>query len=295
MSEATLLPPTNRARLIEAILTRVQRRRASSFRRMSEAACREHIATILTALEQDLDADDTRGARTAANDLIEALADINLTFADLRSFMTAFRTELLAELDTSHHSAIEAWCFELVLVATMAFTVHQQAQVQAKVAAREVQRFESQLDELETALAEKTELLELVRRASTPVAPVAPGILVVPLVGIIDSVRAENLTETLLDEIASRRSRSAIIDVSGVPVFDTDAAQLLIRLARTVRLLGAEALLVGLSPGSAQTIVSLGIELRDLQTFATLQDGLVAALRMQQLDIVARPRRPKPR
>ena len=130
-------------------------------------------------------------------------------------------------------------------------------------------------------------LLELIRQASTPVTTVVSGILVVPLVGIFDRVRAEFLTERLLDEVGRVRARVAILDISGVPVFDTDAAQLIIRLANSVRLLGAKVILVGMSPGNAQTIVGLGIDLGEIITCRALQDGLRRALAFERMKIVA--------
>lgn len=126
-----------------------------------------------------------------------------------------------------------------------------------------------------------------IRQASTPIAPVVRGILVVPLVGVFDAFRAEVLTEKLLEEVARVHARSVILDISGVPMFDTESAQLIIRLARTVRLLGTEIILVGMSPGNARTIVDLGIDLVGLRTLGTLQDGLAQALVLQRLQIVA--------
>lgn len=87
------------------------------------------------------------------------------------------------------------------------------------------------------------------------------------------------MTDKLLHEIADRQAKAAILDVSGVPVFDASAVQLIVYLARAVRLLGTEVLLVGLNPQSTRTIVKLGIDLSDLRTFSTLRDELAEALR----------------
>ncbi|MCA9700713.1 MAG: STAS domain-containing protein, partial [Myxococcales bacterium] len=141
--------------------------------------------------------------------------------------------------------------------------------------------------ELEVALDEKTKLLDMIRQASTPIAPVVDGILVVPLVGTFDSERAAFLTEKLLQEVARARAQTVILDISGVPVVDTDAAQLIIRLSRSVRLIGSGLFLVGLSPINAATIVRLGIELDTLETFSTLRDGLAQALKRQRRKIVS--------
>jgi anti-anti-sigma factor len=146
-------------------------------------------------------------------------------------------------------------------------------------------RLEGQLAELAAALDEKTQLLELIRQASTPIVPVVRGIVVVPLVGTLDAFRAELVTERLLHEVVRLKARTAILDVSGVPLFDTHAAQLILRLARSVRLLGTRVLLVGMSPETARTIVGLGVDLGAVESHATLQDGLARALSLQGLAI----------
>ncbi|MCA9701334.1 MAG: STAS domain-containing protein, partial [Myxococcales bacterium] len=139
------------------------------------------------------------------------------------------------------------------------------------------ERFETQLADLRVAFEEKTQLLEVIRQASTPIATVSDGILVVPMVGTFDSFRAELLTEKLLTEVSRTQAHSVLLDISGAPLFETQAAQLVIRMARTVRLLGARLILVGMSPDSARTIVDLGVDLGDLETFGTLQAGLERA------------------
>jgi rsbT co-antagonist protein RsbR len=111
------------------------------------------------------------------------------------------------------------------------------------------------------------------------------GIHVVPLVGMFDAFRAELLTEKLLHEVARVHARAVILDISGVPVFDTEAAQLIIRLARAVRLLGTEVIVVGMSSENARTIVELGVDLSGLATLGTLQDGVAHALLRQRLEI----------
>jgi anti-anti-sigma factor len=124
-----------------------------------------------------------------------------------------------------------------------------------------------------------------VRQTSTPIAPVVAGILVVPLIGVFDAFRAELLTERLLQAVGQARARVVILDISGVPVFDAEAAGLTLRLAGAVRLLGTELILVGVSPATAATIVDLDLDLRSVRALASLQDGLALALRLQRLRI----------
>lgn len=108
-----------------------------------------------------------------------------------------------------------------------------------------------------------------------------------PLIGSIDSMRAQQIIETLLEGVNTTGAHIVILDVTGVPVVDTQVANTLLRSAQAVRLLGAEVLLTGIRPEVAQTIVGLGLDLSHIRTMASLQDGIVYALSRQEK---ARPR-----
>ena len=120
---------------------------------------------------------------------------------------------------------------------------------------------------------------------ATPILPIHAGILVRPLIGAIDSRRASQIMETLLDRISRQRAGVVLMDITGVPVIDTGVANYLLQTARATRLLGAHVVLVGISPEIAQTIVQLGIDLTDITTRANLQDGMAFALAVQGLAI----------
>lgn len=113
---------------------------------------------------------------------------------------------------------------------------------------------------------------------SSPLIPVADGVLVMPLIGAVDSVRAEQLLQALLAGVARQHTRTVIIDITGVRTFDTLVAEVLLRASRAIRLLGAEAILTGISPGVAQTLVHLGVDFGDLATLGDLQSGVRYAL-----------------
>jgi rsbT co-antagonist protein RsbR len=117
-----------------------------------------------------------------------------------------------------------------------------------------------------------------IQELSAPIIPIYRGVLVLPLIGAIDSQRAATIMETLLDGIAQRDASVVLLDITGVPVVDTSVAHHLIQAARAVRLLGAEIVLVGISPEIAQTIVQLGVSLSDIVTRSDLQAGLAYAL-----------------
>ncbi|MGC8798629.1 MAG: PAS domain S-box protein [Chloroflexus sp.] len=122
----------------------------------------------------------------------------------------------------------------------------------------------------------------VLRELSTPLLPIANGVVVIPLIGNIDSSRAQQVMETLLDGVNRYHATVAIIDITGVRVVDTQVAGALIRTAQAAALLGAQVVLSGINPEIAQTLVQLGIDLAGIVTKATLQDGIAYALSRQQ-------------
>ncbi len=144
------------------------------------------------------------------------------------------------------------------------------------------------VSELEARAAEQNRLLaeviaqrDVIRQLSAPVLPVSQDALVLPLVGAIDQERLVTLQQQALAAVEQRRARWLILDVTGVPVIDTQAAAGVIQLAQSVRLLGAEVALVGVRPEVAQTMVSLGIELPIARVYSDLASAVtqISALR----------------
>lgn len=116
------------------------------------------------------------------------------------------------------------------------------------------------------------------RELSTPLIPILEGVVVMPLIGAIDSARAQQIMETLLVGIGEKRASIAILDITGVRVVDTQVANALIRTAQAAQLLGARVILTGITPEVAQTLVQLGIDLSSVMTRSTLQSGIAYAL-----------------
>jgi anti-anti-sigma regulatory factor len=114
---------------------------------------------------------------------------------------------------------------------------------------------------------------------STPLIPLADGLLVMPLIGTIDSKRAQQIIESLLTGVAEARAKTVIIDITGVAVVDTQVANTLLRAAQAVKLLGANVMLTGIRPEVAQTLVSLGLDLGGIATRGTLQSGVAEAFK----------------
>jgi rsbT co-antagonist protein RsbR len=124
-----------------------------------------------------------------------------------------------------------------------------------------------------------------IRELSTPIIPVHTGVLVLPLVGAIDSYRAGQIMEALLEGIGREQADVVIIDITGVPMVDTGVGNYLLQAARAARLLGSRVVLVGISAEIAQTIVQLGVDLSDITTHADLQAGIAYALGTLGLEI----------
>lgn len=129
---------------------------------------------------------------------------------------------------------------------------------------------------------QRQDLLEL----STPVIKLIDNILVVPLIGTIDSKRTQQVMEKLLNAIVMNGAKVAILDITGVPTVDTLVANHIIKTATAVRLLGADLIITGISPVVAQTIVHIGIDLSGVITKAIMADGVILALEMLKQKIV---------
>lgn len=121
---------------------------------------------------------------------------------------------------------------------------------------------------------QQQEMMEL----STPVVELWDGVLALPLIGTLDSARTQVVMESLLQRIVETGSSIAIIDITGVPMVDTLVAQHLLKTVSAARLMGADCIISGIRPQIAQTIVHLGVELRDVTTKATLADAFTIAL-----------------
>jgi rsbT co-antagonist protein RsbR len=109
---------------------------------------------------------------------------------------------------------------------------------------------------------------------STPITALWDGILMLPVVGIVDSRRAQDIMQRMLEQISAKRATVFILDISGVAVVDTAVANHLIRMTKAARLMGSYTIVSGLSPSVAQTIVELGIEVGEMRTTGNLQDAL---------------------
>lgn len=129
---------------------------------------------------------------------------------------------------------------------------------------------------------------ESLRDVSTPVITLWDSMLLLPLVGIVDSVRAQQISETLLEAISRSEAEVTLIDVTGVPVMDTSVARHILKTVAAAEMLGTRVILTGIGPSTAQTMVKLGIDMSGVPTRASLKSGLALALTLTQRAIVQR-------
>ncbi|MGH8721165.1 MAG: STAS domain-containing protein [Burkholderiales bacterium] len=127
---------------------------------------------------------------------------------------------------------------------------------------------------------------EAIRELSTPVLQVRERLLILPIIGIIDSQRARQLTEQLLRGIRANRARVVVIDITGVAAMDSSVANHLVLTVEASRLLGAAAIVTGLSPEIAQTLVRIGVNLGKMHTVGDLQGGIEEAERILGFKVV---------
>jgi len=163
---------------------------------------------------------------------------------------------------------------------------HKRAEKELKESAQRLQHYTQTLEEYAQTLESKNkelsamheELAQRNRELSAPLIPLRRDVLLMPLVGPVDTQRAQQVLETLLNGIARHRARVVILDVTGVPELDAQAAASIARAAQGARLLGAQVILTGIQPAMAQALTSLAVDMSGVMTFGALQNGVAHAL-----------------
>jgi rsbT co-antagonist protein RsbR len=136
--------------------------------------------------------------------------------------------------------------------------------------------------ELEGKLALIEQQATAIREMSTPVMEVWDDVLVLPIVGVVDTKRSLDIMNNLLQRITEMQSQCVIIDITGVEVVDTKTADYLLKVVRASVLLGTRCVLTGVSPAVAQTLVEIGADLQEVRTLRNLKEGLKDCLRFLQ-------------
>lgn len=126
---------------------------------------------------------------------------------------------------------------------------------------------------------------QTIREMSTPTIELWDGVLVLPVVGVVDSMRAQHMMDSMLNKIAETYSKVIIMDIQGVAAVDTAVANHLIKITKATKLMGCECILSGITPAVAQTIIQLGINMDTVKTKSTLSDALAEAFKILNLEV----------
>ena len=121
---------------------------------------------------------------------------------------------------------------------------------------------------------------------STPVTILWDRILMLPIFGMIDSARAQDIMRTMLEKILDENAKVIILDILGVATVDSAVANHLIKITKACKLMGCQAIITGISSEIAQSLVALGVELGEVLTTGTLKDGLEGAFEKVGLEVV---------
>ena len=127
---------------------------------------------------------------------------------------------------------------------------------------------------------------EAIRELSTPVLQVRERLLILPIIGVLDSQRARQLTEQLLRGIRANRAKVVVIDITGVPTIDSTVANHLVQTVEASRLMGASVIITGLSSEIAQTLVTIGVDLSKVNAVGDLQGGIEEAERLLGYEVL---------
>lgn len=265
---------TNHQQIVETFAQDIQINGGPSFRQVEHAGLLSNVDRSMQTWQQYLE----DGKLTPLTDLTynigQTRAHEQLDITETMYVLEAQRSLLLDMLDrfvsdTTEHDA---------LARRIENGLH--AQHKALIGA-----YTGVMREAQQMLAEREQTLayqgQLIQELSTPIVPIFEGVLVLPLTGAVDSRRATQIMEAALEQIVISRADVLILDITGVPVVDTGVANYIIQMARAVNLLGAQVVLVGIGAEIAQTIVQLGVELRNIITRSNLQAGIEYALRQR--------------
>lgn len=245
---------------------------------IKDAELREQSRQFLHELRRALQtggSDDVRrpewsGVRELLAEISRLRARQGFTPAETATFVFSFKQPLFERMG-SDLSATPARFAEALWSATAIID---------RLGLHTIEVFQKSREEI--ILRQQDEMLEL----STPVVQLWEGILVLPLIGTLDSKRTQSVMESLLHRIVETESEIAIIDITGVPTVDTLTAQHLLKTVTATRLMGAECIISGIRPQIAQTIVHLGVNLGDVITKATMSSALMLAFQKRRLSIV---------
>lgn len=180
-------------------------------------------------------------------------------------------------LEASYNPILDAGG-KLLRVVKFAYDITAQFNQAVALMGAKTAELEAALEEAKEAERVRLELDRTLQEMSTPVTPIWDEILLLPLVGIVDSTRTDDVMRKTLDRISQTSSKMFILDISGVPTVDTAVANQLIKITKATRIMGCETIVSGVSSSIAHTIVELGVDISELRTTATLRDAFSTCL-----------------
>jgi anti-anti-sigma regulatory factor len=189
----------------------------------------------------------------------------NYTLAEFRGYNNGRCIVLLGQTEAAHIGEM-----------------HQEMQELTSELAEAQRQMQRQNRALQRALDEQRRLVETIQELSAPIAPLFNDVLLLPLIGHIDSHRANRITQEILQRVQGSRARYVILDITGIVTVDTAIARHLLDTAHAIHLLGAKALLVGINPSIAETVVHLGVNLHDFTIHSDLQHAIEHVLHQRQ-------------
>jgi rsbT co-antagonist protein RsbR len=228
--------------------------------------CEDFLTAFAKAMRADAPANIEdrlwNDVRIVLDDISSSRAKAGSTASETATFVFSVKQPIFAAVsarlaDQQEALAGASWAVGTVLDSLGLYTVEVFQRSRDQIVARQQQ-----------------ELLEL----STPVINLWKGVLALPLIGTLDSMRAQVVMENILQKIVDTGAAIAIIDITGVPTVDTLVAQHLMKTIAAARLMGADCIISGIRPQIAQTIVHLGVDLENVTTKATLADAFLVAL-----------------
>jgi len=138
---------------------------------------------------------------------------------------------------------------------------------------------------------QKQQLIEqqakMIQELSTPIIRVWDHVLALPIIGVVDSMRAKDMMEILLQSIVDNQARCVIIDLTGVTLIDTKTVDYLIKMVQAATLVGSQSIVTGINPEIAQTIARMGLDLEGVVTLRDLRAGLRRAFEILELEVTA--------
>jgi rsbT co-antagonist protein RsbR len=250
-----------------------------------------------TLREELMSSDDARQqSEELLTAVIKAISAGNHTNNTSREFETI--TDILSEVSISRarrgFTPRETATYVMSLKQTLAQVLDKKFTGEVKLLYESTSELNRLLDNLsiitfETFIKGREEVIvrqtDEISEISTPVIRVWEGVVALPIIGTLDSMRTQTVMESLLQEIVATGSSIAILDISGVPAVDSLVAQHLIKTVSATRLMGAECIISGIRPEIAQTIVHLGIDLSNIKTKASLASALKLAFAMLNLEV----------